>query len=160
MILEITKKQLRKLLESRYENYKPAYEFDKLYGTKLGHVWDFKKGISTDDVWDIIQDCFLKKHCRKLSYLVEDLDEDIFPYPGVNKLPIDTKISILQGMASELNYDDIVHFCIENKTGLTDKKFNKFYDSLNDRQKIEVQWIASPKTLKTIKNIYKNEQQN
>lgn len=154
MILEITKNQLRRLLEHKYSNYKPSLEFDKIHGTSLSQKWDFGKGISTDDVWDIIQDCFLNRKCRKLSYLVEDLDETIFPYPNVSSLSIEDKISIIQGMASELSYDDIVHFVIENKTGLTDKEFNRFYKKLTDNQKTEVQWIASPKTLKIIKNIY------
>jgi hypothetical protein len=160
MILEITKLQLQRLLEAKHENFKPALEFDKIHGTSLSQSWDFKKGITTDDVWDIIQDCFQERKCRKLGYLVEDLDEDIFPYPNVKSLPIETKISIIQGMASELNYDDIVHFAIENKTGLTDKKFNKFHDSLSPRQQHEVQWVSSPKTTKIIKNIFKNEKKH
>lgn len=154
MIIEITQKQFGNLFESRYENYKPSKEFDKIYGTKLGQVWKFKHGMSSDEAWDIIMDCIMKERCRKLSDLIETLDESIFPYPGVSNLPVDIKVSILQGMASEFNFEDIVHFCIENKTGLTDKKFNKFWNSLNDKQREEVQWIASPKTLKVIKNIY------
>lgn len=157
MILEITKSQLERLIESKYLNYKPAREFDKIYSTDLGYTWDFKKGISSDDVWDIIQECYERKRCRKLSYLVEDLNEEIFPYPGVESLPIEKKIHIIQGMASEFSYDDIVHFVIKNKTGLTDKEFNKFYKKLNDTQKNEVQWVPSTKTLKVIKKIYNHE---
>lgn len=154
MILQITKNQLNTLLEGKYENVKPSKDFDKKYGTNLSQKWDFGKGIDSDEVWDIIHECFEERKCRKLSYLVEDLDEKIFPYPGVSSLPIRTKIHILQGMASEFNFDDIVHFSIENKTGVTDKPFGKFYKKLTEKEKDDLQWIPSKKTLEIVKKIF------
>lgn len=151
MSVKFTKSQLRMLVENEFFNYKPAREFDKVYGTNLGQSWDFGNDLTSDDVWDLIQKCHLSDDCQEIFSLVDDLDENIFPYLGVNKLSLSKKMQILSGMASELNFDDIVHFVIKNQNGLTDKNFDKFYKKLTNKQKNDVQWISSPKTLQVIK---------
>lgn len=151
MNLVITESQFRRILEGRHSNFKPAREFDKIYGTTLGQTYNFGDKITSDDVWDMLQDCYDYDDCDNLRSLVNDLDESMFPYPNVENLDISTKIDIIQGMASELNFDDVVHFAIKKKTGLTDKKFNKFYNNLKINQQDHLQWIASPKSLKVIK---------
>ena len=150
----ITESQYQKLFES-HANFKPAREFDKIYGTKLGQSYNFGHDLTSDDVWDIIQDCYEKEDCDAFRKLIIDLDETMFPYPGIKNMKFKTKIDVLQGMASEFNFDDIVHFAIKEKTGLKDKSFNKFWDSLKDSQREQLQWIASPKTLKIIKKLLK-----
>ena len=158
MIMQVivNESQYKRIYEGKHFNFKPSREFDRKYGTNLGQTYNFGKNLNSDDVWDLFQDCYdFDESCDKLRNLVLNLDESMFPYPGVKKLDISTKIDILQGMASELNFNDIVHFAIKKKTGMTDKSFDKFYRNLTRNQTEDLQWIASPKTLKTIKKIFK-----
>lgn len=147
----ITESQFERIFEGRHQNFKPAREFDKIYGTSLGHTYNFGSELTSDDVWDMFRDCYDYDDCDNLRELIYQLDESMFPFPNVENLDISTKIDILQGMASELNFDDIVHFAIKKKTGLNDKNFNKFYNTLKLPQQDQVQWIASPKTVKIMK---------
>jgi hypothetical protein len=157
MRFKITESQYQKLLEGKYYNYKPAREFDKFYDTNLAQSWEFPRGLDSDAVWDVIQDCWEKGKCLGLRALLDSLDEKHFPYSGLNELDDKIKIDVLQGMASELNYDDIVHFAIEKKTGLNDKIFNKFHKSQKPDVQDRLQWISSPKTLKIIKKTLKDK---
>lgn len=149
----LTELQYQKLLESEYYNFKPSREFDKIYGTNLSQTWDFGNDLTSDDVWDIIQICIEEDECDEFNNLIDRLDESMFPYPGVENLSLKTKYGILQGMASEFNYDDIVHFVIDDKTGITDKDFDEFYKKLSKKEKNHVQWISSPKTTKIMKKV-------
>jgi len=155
MKLILTESQFKRIFEARHQNFKPAREFDKIYGTSLGQTYNFGGKLTSDDVWDMFGDCYDYDDCDNLRELIYQLDESMFPFPGVENLDISTKIDILQGMASELNFDDIVHFAVRKKTGITDKSFDKFFKGLKPNQQDQLQWIASPKTVKTLKKIYK-----
>jgi hypothetical protein len=137
----ITESQLKKLIESKYFNYKPAREFDSYYKSDIGQTYDFPGGLSSDEVWDIIQDCWEKRICNPLFDLLENLSEEHFPYPGIEKFHDEVKAEILMGMASELNFDDVVHYAIKGQNGLHDKGFNKFHAKQKPSVQNRLQWI-------------------
>lgn len=152
----ITESQFKKLFESS-PNFKPAREFDKVFGTELGQSYNFGKGKTSDDVWEIIDNCYENRDCDEFKDLIHNLDENMFPYPNVDKFDIPTKIEIIQGMASEFNFEDIVDFAIRKITGLNNKPFNKFWNSLSSKEADLVQWVPSKETLKIIKKVMKKK---
>lgn len=153
MKILIRESQFQRIIESELDNYKPSKEFDRIYNTSLSQVWDFGDGLTSDDVWDFFRNCSDNEKCDELNNLILRLNEKMFPFPNVQDLPYETKGTIIAGMASELNFDDIVHFTIYNRKG-TDKSVRKFYNLLNRKQQSEVQWVPSPSTTKTIKKVY------
>lgn len=151
----ITESQLKKLIEAKYFNYKPARDFDSYYNSNIAQTYEFPGGLSSDDAWDVIQDCWEKRECVSLFALIQNLSEEHFPYPGVEYLEDEMKADILMGMASELNFDDVVHYAIKGQNGLHDKAFNKFHASQKPSIQNRLQWISSPKTRKKIQKILK-----
>jgi len=134
----------------RISNYKPAVEFDKFFGTNLSQKYKFPDNLTDDEVWKIYVDCKDNDNYDKFDNILNKLDYSYFPYNGIELLSDDDKCSILLGMASGFNYDDIIWYTIDKMPHYKNKEVN---DELKKIPHIErkIEWVLSPKTLKKLK---------
>ena len=161
MNILITENQFNLILEAQEEeNFKPARYFDKIHRTNLSQTYDFGNGLSSNEVWKIVKECIDNQNCEELETLAKNLTFKQFPLKGVEKLPIDQKIDIILGMASELNVDDIIHFTVRGIKHFNNVEVNRFLDTLPQDIYDGINWVMSPETLKRVKPIlmqYSNE---
>lgn len=157
MNILLTESQYQILLENvANENFKPARHFDEKYGTNLSRTYNFGNGMSSDDVWVIAKKCFMDNQCSEIGELAKNLDDTIFPYKGVQNLDIETKIDVIMGMASELNYDDIVYFAIREIKHFNNIDVNRTLEKLPEEINADINWVISPPTLKKMMAVLTN----
>jgi hypothetical protein len=157
MNILLTESQYQILLENTAnENFKPARFFDEKYGTNLARTYDFGSGMSSDDIWIVARKCFMEDQCHEIIELAKGLDDSIFPYKGVQNLDDDTKVDIIMGMASELNFDDIVYFAIKGVKHFMNTDVNRVLDKLPDEVNADINWVVSPLTLKKMMPLLTN----
>jgi len=140
----------RLLLKDKY-NTKPSLSFDREFGTKISQKYNYPFGLSENKIWRVLNNCSdgSEKNCILVKKIVDNLG-DYFPYPDYNNLPFEKKVDILQGMVSNFNYDDIISFSVEKKTG----ENNELEDEVNELQNklnYRIQWVPSKQTIGKIK---------
>lgn len=141
-----------------FYNEKITRKFDEQWGTNLSQTYNFGNGLSSDDVWELLQRCiYEKKGCtaKKKDKLVEIIASlpEIFPYAETDDLDFWDKIDVVAGMASEFNSDDIIWYSIDGIKGYMNKEQNdleKKYPELPP-----IYWVTSPKTISKIKKHFK-----
>lgn len=158
--------------EILFINDKPSLSFDIKHGTNLSQKYDFPFGISDDMMWTVYMKCLSawwvrghdkekginsfsrseNEYCSIFHKIIDSLKFKHFPYDGVENLSYDAKKDILGGMASNLNYDDIVHFAINGiggmKNGEVTNEINQLFPrSITD----DINWVISPKTMEKMK---------
>lgn len=151
----IDKKYLLKYLR-KFNNHKPALEFDKKYGTTLSQEYTFPFDLTADEVWNIIEYdlTYYKKHkeeSEKYSILFENLTNEYFPYVDFDNISRRQKAQILDGMASCFNSDDIIWFSIDEMYHYKNIEVNKEIENFSQSIEKDIQWVMSPKTLKKMK---------
>lgn len=152
MNILLTEHQYNTLLENEVEeNFKPARYFDKIHGTNIAQSYNFGDNLSSEDVWRISRDCFEKDDCSGIKELADRLNTEMFPLKGVEKLPLEIKVDIIMGMASELNIYDIYHFSVRGIKHYNNLEVNNFLDTLPQDIYDTISWVMSPETLKMVK---------
>lgn len=152
MNILLTEAQYNYLLETEVEqNFKPARYFDRIHGTNTAQSYDFGDNLSSEDVWKIAKNCFGGDDCDEIKKLANRLNSDMIPIKNVEKLPLETKIDILMGMASELNVYDIYHFSVRGIKHFNNLEVNNFLDTLPQDIYDGINWVMSPETLKEVK---------
>lgn len=138
-------------------NEKITRDFDKKWGTNLAESYDFGNGLSSDQVWDLLESCVYDNGVctnKKRNKLIEviDLLPESFPFADTSNLDINNKIDIIAGMASEFNHHDIIWFSIDGIKGYMNKDQKKLESKLPD---VNIYWVASPYTLNEIRKHFK-----
>lgn len=138
----------------KYEkNNKPAEYFDSIYGTSLAQKYKFPNDLHENAVWEIITLSHNKKgRSDELQDLINKLNYGHFPYMCVEYLSDDVKFNILCGMASCINFDDIVWYSINGVYSYMNIEVNNELNKHIDISK-HIGWVVSPKTLEKIKKI-------
>ena len=138
------------LLKDKY-NAKPSLSFDREFGTEISQKYNYPFGLSENKIWRVIDNCNdgSEKNCILVKKIVDKLG-DYFPYPDYNNLPFEKKVDILQGMVSNFNYDDIVSFSIEGKTG-ENNELEDEVDKLQNKLNYIFGWVPSKQTIDKIK---------
>ena len=139
-------------------NSKPSLEFDNKYGTNLSQEYKFPFDLSADEVWNIISydikyyDKY-NKDSKQMILLLNSFTNDYFPYVDFNKIDINEKAQILNGMSSGFNKDDIIWFVIDKmyyyKNNNVNNEIEKFPKQIQD----DIHWVLSPKTLNKLKEL-------
>lgn len=168
MKIILREEQLNNLIESRYDtthNYKPSLDFDLKHGTKLSQKYFLPLAVKDDECWEIFSKCKLYRYlppmpehireayCDYWKNIVNSLSSNNFPYPNVDFLPKEIKEDILCGMASGLNFDDIVWYSIRGIKNYMNKKVKEeikriFPKNIDD----DINWVISPETLEKMKD--------
>jgi len=140
----------RLLLKDKY-NAKPSLSFDREFGTEISQKYNYPFGLSENKIWRVIDNCSdgSEKNCILVKKIVDKLG-DYFPYPDYSNLPFRKKVDILQGMVSNFNYDDIVSFSIEGKTG-ENNELEDEVDKLQNKLNYIFRWVPSKQTIDKIK---------
>jgi len=140
----------RLLLKDKY-NAKPSLSFDREFGTEISQKYNYPFGLSENKIWRVINNCSdgSEKNCILVKKIVDKLG-DYFPYPDYSNLPFEKKVDILQGMVSNFNYDDIVSFSIEGKTG-ENNELEDEVDKLQNKLNYIFRWVPSKQTIDKIK---------
>jgi hypothetical protein len=147
-------------------NFKPSLTFDKKYGTSVSKTdWVFPNGYTADEVYDKIIYPLInrenKKNWERVDNYIAKLNRSNFDYPKFNSLSEDDLWSVLNGMVSGFNYDDIVYFITKwdytnpvesNKNKKTQNELVKL--GVNER---DIRWIVSQKTFLKLKEQLKNK---
>lgn len=114
-----------KLFESFLIDNRPSEKIERqnnLPNGTLSKNWQFPSGLSEGEVWHLCDSVLSnpendnQKNYDQLKMLADNLDYQLFPYKGVEGLPLNVKFDILSGMSSGYNFDDIVWFSIDKKT--------------------------------------------
>ena len=175
MKILITEKQLEVIVLSEFgpgnvynwEDYndKPARQFDNLFNTNISQEWEFPLNYSSEEVWRSISGCRRALHgawddddeiykdegeCEMMNDILDNFTEEYFPLSGLKHFDEQTKIHILQGMASEFNADDIIDWAIHGIMAWNSPvKYD--VDKLENKLNFNIQWVPSIKTVNKIK---------
>jgi len=146
-------------------NIKPPLLFDKKYGTNISQSYYFPFNLTDDDIWLMFARCRLYMHmdeippnvldsyCDNWDNIINQLKYKYFPYRDIEFLGKKIKEDICVGMASHLNYDDIVYYAIKgirqhSNTIITNEIEKTFPKSIIK----DIRWVVSPETLTKLKD--------
>jgi hypothetical protein len=145
-----------------HKNERFPIDFDKEFGTHISQEYKFPFGYSADEVWRFLGNITGHNENLKINKTKEgdilrkifaNLDERFFPYKDIDKLSFYDRFSILSGMASGFNVDDIIWFSIRHVRG-ADNIYNQKLNILPREIRRMLQWVISPQTFEKLKKVF------
>lgn len=153
----ITEEQFRLLTENQSddENFKPARFFDQIYGTNLAQKYDLSP-LNEELIWKLWLKCRDKDECEDFYKTFKFLPK-IFPYVDYSKVDMETLYSIMHGVLSEFNKEDIIFFSINKVPYFRNLAQKKLEEQLPEDVRKNINWVFSPHTIKIIKKRFSIE---
>jgi 2'-5' RNA ligase len=133
-----------------FQNFEPALEFGKKIGLEVHQKWNPPLGID----WDRVQSLLRLANDGEGEEIIKELwERTIKTNPEVAKYPSDLhdKYTIMQGMASEFNIDDIIEF-LTLPFYKRDDKYKRRLARIERIAGIPSQWVPSEKTLRKMED--------
>ena len=142
-----------KLIQGENYNLQPAVLFDRKFGTTCSKIWKFPNDLKANQIWKLIKPVLESPKFDKKSppkAFKQLLDRLEFPHPDYDNLPYEKKTTILVGMISGFNYDDIVSFTIKDIKGFN-SALNKEVKEIEKSIGYKFGWVLSEPTLTRVK---------